>query len=935
MIIWINHLAAQWAEFFGWAVVQNTVFLGIIILILRLMKEAPARVGYWIGLTGLIKLIIPPFLTAPFLKPDPIILSSVGLINIQPVVSSVEPPPLPPPALDLAAILLLTWITLLLVFLIWPLIATIRMKRQLSGATPVDNWKADGIRILKTDRINVPMTFGIFRESIYVPNMWDDWSNETRRMILAHEIAHIHRKDGLGKVFQILIQALYFFHPMMWVVSRKMNEFREMACDDMSTQSKKTLSVEYSRALVQIAERLVQSTVDCPSASALIRRKNELLNRVQYQMEDTMKTISRKRTALILAGLLALTAPLSWMKAKPAVEEPTAQTEHQEYETQLMSLPEGGFEAIQKNLVYPEAARKAGLEGKVTVEVLYTEKGFKSASVKESSFESGKDLGCHQAALDAVKSVKWSNIKNAKEAGGYMNVPLVFALDQAKSSEASTVIKGTLRDKETNDLLPGTKVELQGTDFSCVADENAEFYMDGIPAGSYQVEFTLDGRLISSMPLEVSSADTWNLEMTLNTNNPVMANTGKIHGNVTDTEGNPLPGTNITLKGTHIGAAADHSGNFRIINVPPGIYTLQASHIGYRSVLIQDVRVAVNESEEVNIQLEEGIIDMTTAVSSDVNQNSASVDTDSNKKSAELLSYLDWLAQEIPSRYQKPSEKFSGNQNFVWVNFQISPSGEITPLSVRESCGDEVYDKAAMQAVEQVEPRKITLSNSFESATMVDLQVSAPPPPPQKDGEIVFVPYDSPPQPIGGFEAIQQNLVYPELARKAGVEGRVLVYVQVDEKGEVSRTRAIQSLGPNGCDEAAVAAVKAVKWKPAQQRDQKVKVWIAVPVDFKLGSDNKSNVGMSDSDPYAEQKIMACYQNQKSIESAAHIGYEKNMKNGDARYPKDIADMVSMGLFPATPRCPDGGTYIYDSSTGKVTCSIPGHKRNPSSATSK
>lgn len=116
-----------------------------------------------------------------------------------------------------------------------------------------------------------------------------------------------------------------------------------------------------------------------------------------------------------------------------------------------------------------------------------------------------------------------------------------------------------------------------------------------------------------------------------------------------------------------------------------------------------------------------------------------------------------------------------------------------------------------------------------------EIDDAAPPPPPPEDEEaIVFVPYDEPPEPIGGFAAIQSKLQYPEIARKAGVEGRVLVYAQVDEVGVVQRTRVIQSLGPNGCDEAAVAAIKAVKWKPAKQRDRNVKVWIAVPVDFKL-----------------------------------------------------------------------------------------------------
>ncbi|MBN1779530.1 energy transducer TonB [bacterium] len=116
-----------------------------------------------------------------------------------------------------------------------------------------------------------------------------------------------------------------------------------------------------------------------------------------------------------------------------------------------------------------------------------------------------------------------------------------------------------------------------------------------------------------------------------------------------------------------------------------------------------------------------------------------------------------------------------------------------------------------------------------------DADLEPPPPPDEGDDDMfVFVPYDEPPEPVGGFLAIQKKLIYPEIARKAGVEGRVTVQAQIDVDGSVVRTKVVQSLGPNGCDEAAENAIRAVKWKPAKQRDRPVKVWIAVPVDFKL-----------------------------------------------------------------------------------------------------
>ena len=110
-----------------------------------------------------------------------------------------------------------------------------------------------------------------------------------------------------------------------------------------------------------------------------------------------------------------------------------------------------------------------------------------------------------------------------------------------------------------------------------------------------------------------------------------------------------------------------------------------------------------------------------------------------------------------------------------------------------------------------------------------------PPPPPQTREDIpVFVPYDEAPHPIGGYDVIQKKLIYPEIARKAGIEGRVMVWAKIDEQGNVIQTRILTSRGPSGCDEAAMAAVSAVKWKPAMRNDKPIKVWVAVPIDFRL-----------------------------------------------------------------------------------------------------
>jgi protein TonB len=121
--------------------------------------------------------------------------------------------------------------------------------------------------------------------------------------------------------------------------------------------------------------------------------------------------------------------------------------------------------------------------------------------------------------------------------------------------------------------------------------------------------------------------------------------------------------------------------------------------------------------------------------------------------------------------------------------------------------------------------------------TDIDFEEIPPPPPPppaEDEAATFFVAYDEPPQPIGGFEAIQKKLVYPEIARKAGIEGQVTVYAHINERGEVINTKILVPLGNSGCNEAAVTAIKAVKWKPAKQRDKPVAVWVSIPVKFKL-----------------------------------------------------------------------------------------------------
>lgn len=117
-----------------------------------------------------------------------------------------------------------------------------------------------------------------------------------------------------------------------------------------------------------------------------------------------------------------------------------------------------------------------------------------------------------------------------------------------------------------------------------------------------------------------------------------------------------------------------------------------------------------------------------------------------------------------------------------------------------------------------------------------DAEIQAPPPPVEKKVEeepTYFVAVEEMPAPIGGIKGIQSKIIYPEIAKRAGVEGKVYVLAFVDVTGTVTKAQIIKGIGA-GCDEAALDAVLKTKFTPGKQRGKPVNVQVSIPVIFKL-----------------------------------------------------------------------------------------------------
>ncbi|NIT60886.1 MAG: TonB family protein [Aliifodinibius sp.] len=122
---------------------------------------------------------------------------------------------------------------------------------------------------------------------------------------------------------------------------------------------------------------------------------------------------------------------------------------------------------------------------------------------------------------------------------------------------------------------------------------------------------------------------------------------------------------------------------------------------------------------------------------------------------------------------------------------------------------------------------------NIDAEINMDEPLPEPEEPQEEEEEDFFVAVENMPELKGGLGALQQKINYPDMARKAGIEGRVIIQFIVNEKGEVEDPRVIRGIG-GGCDKEALRVVKQAQFEPGRQRGNPVRVQYSLPITFKL-----------------------------------------------------------------------------------------------------
>lgn len=183
------------------------------------------------------------------------------------------------------------------------------------------------------------------------------------------------------------------------------------------------------------------------------------------------------------------------------------------------------------------------------------------------------------------------------------------------------------------------------------------------------------------------------------------------------------------------------------------------------------------------------------------------------------------FAMMVTPKIESKKQKFSSSEMEL-VNIPLEkrekveqPQTEVSvavDISISDELGTSPVDiEAYEQAISQIGDIYSTTSNSGKS----------------EERMVEFTPYDDAPVVIGSISP-----VYPDFARKAGVQGTVILEVEVYSDGVIGDIRVKKSVqsGPGGLDEAAIAAVRKVKFQPGRSSGRPVDTLVIIPVEFSL-----------------------------------------------------------------------------------------------------
>jgi len=335
-----------------------------------------------------------------------------------------------------------------------------RLVRELAPAVgirrPVD--------VLEIASGTMPMTFGVLFPAVLMPAGSSDWSEERRRMVLLHELAHVRRGDVATQLMARAALIFNWWNPCAWAAWRQFLKERERAADDLVLNAGAP-PPEYAGHLLEVA-RSLQSAPAAACAAVAMARRSELEGRLLAILDSRVNRKPAGRTAPALAALLAvvLAAPFAAVRA----QERLVRTDPPEVEATVRAA------TSQKNYeILDRAAEAYARIGKYDV----------AESLLQKALAIRGQLSGEQGAVYAVGLVKLGDL------------PVRMPRTDAESYDARAVALGDREEVAPALIRLGTAAAAKGN-----RDEAMAFYQRALNVAPTGPQASLALRRMAMLP---------------------------------------------------------------------------------------------------------------------------------------------------------------------------------------------------------------------------------------------------------------------------------------------------------------------------------------------------------------------------------------------------------------------------------------------------
>ena len=296
---------------------QSTLFALAAGLLTVAFRKNRAKVRYWLWLSASVKFLVPFTLLmglgshlewAPAAKRIPAPAVSLTMVQItQPFTDTLLLAPSPRNARDWAPVAILVWACGFVAIALIRSRDWLRIRAAVRSSTPLQILAT--VEVRSSPGLLEPGVVGLFHPILLLPvGIVERLTPLQLDAILAHELCHVRRRDNLSAAVHMLVEAVFWFHPLVWWIGARLVEERERACDEEVVRLGGEPQI-YAEAILNVCKYYLESPLVCVSGisgSDLKKRIGAIL------AQHIPQNLSGARKLLLAASAVAaVVAPIA------------------------------------------------------------------------------------------------------------------------------------------------------------------------------------------------------------------------------------------------------------------------------------------------------------------------------------------------------------------------------------------------------------------------------------------------------------------------------------------------------------------------------------------------------------------------------------------------------------------------------------------------